>query len=164
MVLLCILAISLQYSMLLRSILLLYFIVSISAWNIPLVSVIFLNRSLVFPILLFSSIYLHWPHKKPFLSLLAVLWNSAFIWIYLSFSAMLFASPLFLSYFQGLLRHHFAFLHFFLLGMVLIFASSTMSKTSVHSSSDTLSDLIPWICCHFFCNHKGFDLGHTWLV
>ena len=36
--------------------------------------------------------------------------------------------------------NHFAFLHFFLLGMVLITASCTMSQTSVHSSSGTLSD------------------------
>ena len=32
------------------------FIVPIFAWNVPLVSLIFLKRSLVFPILLFSSI------------------------------------------------------------------------------------------------------------
>ena len=30
------------------------------AWNVPLASLIFLKRSLVFPILLFSSISLHW--------------------------------------------------------------------------------------------------------
>ena len=36
------------------------FIVPISAGNIPLVSLIFLKRSLVFPILLFSSISLYW--------------------------------------------------------------------------------------------------------
>ena len=30
------------------------------AWNVPLISLIFLKRSLVFPILLFSSICLHW--------------------------------------------------------------------------------------------------------
>ena len=33
------------------------FIYPIFAWNVPLVSLIFLKRSLVFPILLFSSIY-----------------------------------------------------------------------------------------------------------
>ena len=36
------------------------FIVLIFAWNVPLVSLIFLRKSLVFPILLFSSISLHW--------------------------------------------------------------------------------------------------------
>ena len=34
-----------------------------------------LKRSLVFSILLFSSISLHWSLKKAFLSLLAILWN-----------------------------------------------------------------------------------------
>ena len=32
------------------------------------------------------SISLHWSLKKAFLSLLAILWNSAFKWVYLSFS------------------------------------------------------------------------------
>ena len=54
---------------------------------------------------------------------------------------------------------HFAFLHFFFLGMVLITASCTMSWTSVHSSSDTLSYLIPWICLSLpLYNQKGFDI------
>ena len=53
-----------------RSILFLSFIVPIFAWNIPLVSLIFLKPSLVFHILLFSSISLHWSHRKAFLSLL----------------------------------------------------------------------------------------------
>ena len=39
-----------------RSIPFLCFIVPIFAWNVPLVSLIFLKRSLVFPILLFSSV------------------------------------------------------------------------------------------------------------
>ena len=52
------------------------FIVPISAWNVPLVSLIFLKRSLVFPILLFSSVSLHWSLRKVFLFLVAVLWNS----------------------------------------------------------------------------------------
>ena len=55
-------------------------------------SLIFLKRSLVFPILLFSSISLHWSLSKAFLSLLAILWNSAFKWVYLSFSSLPLAS------------------------------------------------------------------------
>ena len=43
-----------------RFILLLSFMVHIFAWNVPLVSLIFFKRSLVFPILLFSSLSLHW--------------------------------------------------------------------------------------------------------
>ena len=55
------------------------------AWNVPLVSLIFLKRSLVFPILLFSSISLNWSLRKAFLSLPAILWNSAFNWVYIYF-------------------------------------------------------------------------------
>ena len=60
-----------------RSIPFLSFIVPIFAWNVPLVSVIFWKKSLVFPILFFSSISFHWIPEKVCLSLLAVLWNSA---------------------------------------------------------------------------------------
>ena len=52
-----------------RSISFLSFIELIFAWNFPLVSLIFLKRSLVLPNLLFSSISLHWLLKKAFLSL-----------------------------------------------------------------------------------------------
>ena len=61
-----------------RSILFLSFIVPIFAWNVPFVSLIFLKISLVFSILLFSSISLQWSLRKSFLFLLAILWNSAF--------------------------------------------------------------------------------------
>ena len=104
-----------------------------------LVSLIFLKRSLVFPILLFSSISLHWSLRKAFLFLFAVLWNSAFKWVYLSFSLLLFASLLFSTICKAFSDNHFAFYCFFLLGMVLITASCTMSWTSVQSSSGTLS-------------------------
>ena len=61
-----------------RSLPLLSFIMPILAWNIPLISPIFLKGSLVFPILLFSSTSLHCSLKKASLSLLDILWNSAF--------------------------------------------------------------------------------------
>ena len=66
----------------------LFFIIPILEWNIALMSPIFLKRSLVFPILLFSSISLHCSFKKDFLSLLAILWNSAFSWVYLFLSPL----------------------------------------------------------------------------
>ena len=44
-----------------------------------------LSHSIVF-------LYLHWLLWKAFLSLLAILWNSAFKWVYLSLSPLLFAS------------------------------------------------------------------------
>ena len=64
-----------------RSIPFLSFIEPIFAWNVPLVSLIFLKRSLVFPILLFSSISLCWSLRKAFLSPCAILWNSALGWL-----------------------------------------------------------------------------------
>ena len=133
-----------------RSIQFLSFIVPIFAWNVPLVSLIFLKRSLVFPILLFSSISLHWSLKTAFLSLLAILWNSACKWVYLSFSPLPFTSLFFSPIYKASSDKHFAFLHLFFLEMVLITASCSMLQTSVHSSSGTLPDLIPWIC-HFHC-------------
>ena len=61
-----------------RSLPFLSFIVSIFEWNVSLVSPIFLNRSLVFHILLFSSISLHCSLKKTSPSLFAIHLNSAF--------------------------------------------------------------------------------------
>jgi len=49
-----------------RSIPFLSFIVPIFAWNVPLVPLIFLKRSLVFPILLFFSVSLHWSLRKTY--------------------------------------------------------------------------------------------------
>ena len=87
------------YSASVRSLPFLSFIVPILAWNVLLVSLIFLKRSLVFPIPLFSSICLHCSLKKAFLSLLDILWNSAFSWVYLSLSPWrLFHFFSFLSY------------------------------------------------------------------
>ena len=79
--------------------------------------------------------FLHWSLRKAFLSLLAILWNSAFRCFYLSFSPLLFTSLLFTAICKASSDSHFAFLHFFFLGMVLISVSSTMSWTSVHSSA-----------------------------
>ena len=66
-----------------RSISFLSFIVPLFARNVPLVSLIFLKRSLVLPVVLFSSVSLHYLLKMTFFSLLAILWNSAFSWIYI---------------------------------------------------------------------------------
>ena len=110
------------------------FIVSIFAWNVPLVSLIFLKRSLVFPILFFPSVSLHWSLKNAFLSLLAILY-SAFRCLYLSFSPLLFTSLLFTAISKASSDSHFAFLHFFFLEMALIPVSYTMSWISIHSSS-----------------------------
>ena len=85
----------------LRSIPFLSFVVPIFAWNVPLVSLTFLKRSLVFSILLFSCISLHWSLRNAFLCLLASLWKSAFKWyifpfllcLWLLFFSQLFVRP-----------------------------------------------------------------------
>ena len=85
-------------SVFIRSFPFLSFIRPILAWNVPLILSVFLNRSLVFPVLWFSSISLHCSLRKAFLSLLAIVWNDAFSWIYLSFSPLLLSlSQLFLA-------------------------------------------------------------------
>ena len=115
---------------------------------------LFLQRSLVFPILLFFSISLHWSPRKVFLSLLAIFWNSALKWVYLSFSPLPSVSLLF-SICKASSENHFAFLHFFFLGVVLIPASC---MNLVLGSSGILSDLIPWIYVSLLLyNHKGFE-------
>ena len=53
-------------------------------------------------------------------------------WVYLSFSALLLASILFRAICKASSDSHFAFLHFFLLGMVLIPISCKMSRTSLY--------------------------------
>ena len=103
-------------------------------------------------ILLFSSISLYWSPRKAFLPLVAILWNSAFKWVYLSFSPLLFASLLCSAICKASTDNHFNFTHFFFLGVVLITASCTMSWTSVHSSSASLSiRSSPLNLSHFHC-------------
>ena len=72
-----------------RSLPLLCFTVPILAWNVPLIPPIFLNRSLVFSRLLFSSFLciFHWG-RPSYLTLLSS--ETLFIWLYLSLSPWLF--------------------------------------------------------------------------
>ena len=87
---------------------------------------------------IFSSISLHCSLRKALLSLLAVLWNSVQVGILFLYPfAFCFFSQLFVKLPQVTI------LPFFFLGMVLITASCTMLWTFIHSSSGTLSDLIP---------------------
>ena len=78
--------------------------------------------------------------RKTFLSLLAVLWNSAFKWISFLFS-FTFASLLFLLFVRPPQTAILLFWHFFFSLMVLLPVSCTMSQTSIHSSSGTLGTL-----------------------
>ena len=76
-----------------RSLPFLSFIEPIFTWNVPLVSLIFLKRSLVFPILFFFSISLHWSLRKAFLSL-AILSNFVFRCLYISWKLYCLRVPL----------------------------------------------------------------------
>ena len=132
-----------------RSIPFLSFIVPNFTSIFSLVSQIFFKRSLVFPIVLFSSISLNWSLRKAFLSILAILYSSTFRWVYLSFSTLPLPSLLFTAICKAFTDNHFVYLHFFSLRLVLITASCIMSQTSVPIFSGTLSDLIPWIYLSF---------------
>ena len=121
-----------------RSIPFLSFIVPIFAGNVSLVSV-FLEQ--------ISSL----SHSIVFLCFLPLITEEGFLispcyslelcikCMYLSFSPLSFASFLFSAICKASSDNHFAFLHFFFLGMVLITASRTMTQTSIHSSSGSLS-------------------------
>ena len=91
-----------------------------------LISPIFLKRSLVFAVLLFSSVSLHFS-LKAFLSLLVILWNSAFSWIYLS--PLPFSSQLFVKLSR---TTTFAFLHFFFGEMVFVITSLHFYEPPAH--------------------------------
>ena len=108
---------------------------AVLAENVPLKSPIFLKKSLVFPIRLFSSISSHYSLENAFLSLLAVLWNSALSWVYLSLPPLPFTSLFFSAVCKASSDHHFAFLHFFFFGMVLV-----TSSCSVQFSPSVVSD------------------------
>ena len=122
-----------------RSLPFLSYIELIFAWNVPLVSLMFLKRSLVFPILLFFLYFFALITEEGFLispcySLeLCIQMSVSFLFFFAfhfsSFTAICKASS----------GSHFAFLFFFFLGIVLIPVFCTILQTSVHSSSGTLS-------------------------
>jgi len=107
--------------------------------------------------------------EEGILSFLAILWNSAFNWIYLSLSPLLFTSLLSSAIFKASSDNYFVFLPFFFFlsfGMVLLVASCIIWWTYSHSSSGLcLRDLIPWSYSSFpLYIHRGFDLNCTSLI
>ena len=141
-------------------------IVHIFGQNDPLVSLALLKRSLVFPLLLFSSSFIHGSLEKALLSLRAVLWKSAFSWIYPCLSPLLFTSLLPFAICEASSDNHFAFLLFFFFGMVL-FAPPVQCHGPLTTvlQAQCLQVLIPRICSLPLLHiHRGFDLSHTWLA
>ena len=92
--------------------------------------------------------------------------------MYLSLSPLPFVCLLFSAICKASSGNHFAFFHFFFLGMVLIIASCTVLWPSIHSSSGTLSikskrsqslkDLIAHALSHVrLCNLMGCVAHHA---
>ena len=125
-----------------RSIPFLSFIEHFFAWNVPLLSLIFLKRSLVFPIL-FSSISLHWSLRKlSYLSLLffGTLHSNGNIFPFLLCFSLLY----FHNYLLGLLRKSFCILHFIPWGWSWSWSLVQCYKPpSVVHQALCLSDLVP---------------------
>ena len=119
-----------------RSLPVLSFIMPILSGNVPLVSLIFLKRSLIFPILLFplflllliSEGLLMSPRSSPELCIqLGTSFPFSLAFCFSSFSAISKDSS----------NNHFAFWHFFFFWMVLVTTSYTMVQTSAHNVSCT---------------------------
>ena len=126
-------------------------------------SLILLKRSLVFPILLVSSISLHWSLRKlSYFSLLlfGTLHSDGCIVPFLLCLSLLFFSQIFL-------RHH----QTTILAFCISFPSGEfwwLPPVQCYESPAIVlhtlcpSDLIPWISLSLpLYNHKGFDLSHT---
>jgi len=148
------------------SLLFLSFIVSIFGWNATFVSLIFLKRSLVFPILLFFSISLHCSLKKAFLHLLAILWNSAFDWVYLFLSPFLLASHLPSAICKAFSENLFAFLYIFSIGTICSLPPvQYYGPLSIVLQALFLLDIILWIYSSLpLYIHEEFDLSCIWLT
>ena len=120
-----------------RSTLCLSFFVLIFAWNVPLVSLIFLKRSLVFSFYYFPLFLCidHWG-RLSYLSLLffGMLHSVGYDFLF-SFAFHFFFSVIY----KASSENHFDLLYLSFLGMVLFIIFCTMLRTSVHSSSGTLS-------------------------
>ena len=94
-----------------------------------------------------------------FLLFFGTLHSDAYIFPFLLCFLLLFFSQLFVRSPQTAIL---LLCIFFPMGMVLILVSCTLSQTSVHSSPGTLSIRSSFSLPLY--NHKGFDLGHTWMV
>ena len=149
-----------------QSIPLLSFIVLIFAWNVPLVSLIFLKRSLVFPILLFPLFLCidHWG-RLSYLSLLffGTLYSNEYLFPFLLCLLCLVFSQLFVRPpWTTILPFYISFSWGWSWSLPPVQCHKPLS---IVLQALSLSDLILWIYLSLpLYNCKGFDLGHTWMV
>ena len=144
------------------SLLFLSFIVHIFAWNFPVVSLIFLKRSLVFPqfhcfLLLRYIVHLG---KLSYVSLLffGTLCSVGFIFPFLFCLSLLFFSQLFVLPLQTIfLPSCISFsLGWFVTASCTLWISAHSSPGSLCTRYNTLSPPLQ--------NHKPFDLWHIWMA
>ena len=144
-----------------RSLPFLSFIVPIFGRVAPLMLLIFLKRSLVFPLLLFSSIFKHCLLKKAF-------------FVSSSYSLKLCISPLLFSSLHSSTIHkassdnHFASLLFFFFGIVSFWDKlrpvQYYRPLSIVLQTHCYLDLVPWIySLPLLWIHMGFYLSHNLL-
>ena len=101
--------------------------------------------------------------------LLAILWNSAFKWVYLSFSPLPFTSLLFTVICKASSDNHFACFAFLFLGdgldacLLYSVQCPIQCPPSIVLQALCLSDLIPWIYFSLPLYNRVQDPGH-WLM
>ena len=144
-----------------RSIPLLSFIKPIFEWNVPLVSLIFLKRSLVSHSIVFLYVFALTAEKFFLISPC----YSLELWIQMGLSFLFsFVFHFYLSYFWGLVRQPLCIS--FSLGWYWSLPPVQCHKPlSLILQALCVSDLIPWIYLSLpLYNCKGFDLDHTSMV
>ena len=136
--------------------------VSIFAWNVPMVSLIFFKRSLAFPILLFPLLLCihHW-ERLSYLSLLffGTLHSNGYIFPFLLCLFLLFFPQVFRRPPQTtILPFCFSFSWGWSWSLPLV---QCHESPSIVLQALCLSDLIPWICLSLpLSNHKTSNT--TW--
>ena len=149
----------------LRSITILSFIVSIFAQNVPLISIIFLKRSLVFHYCFPLFLCTNHLERLSYLSLLffETLHSNGYIFPFFICLSLLFFSQLFVRPPQTTI-----------LALCISFSCGwswslppvqCQEPLSIVLQALSQSDLIPWVYLSLpLYNFKVFDLGHTWMV
>ena len=140
------------------------FILPIFGQKSPLMFPNLLKRSLVFPLLLFSSFIKNFFIEEGLLFSFSYFWNSAFSWMYPSLSPLLFTFLHSSDIHKTSSENHFAFLLF--LGIVLFGPPvQYYGPLSIVFEAHCYLDLVPWInLLPLQWIQRGFGLNHTWLA